>query len=299
MGSCRRRETERVVPHAEFFELRECVCEAAEWHERVRDEAQGPQLARSDGEERLDGVGAEDYWVEFLAELGVARKVPQGVRDVAGVEARLKGDVVDAGAAVLGLDAHGDEEDKEAVGIFEGQGGEANVEGLLAEEAAGECNGPACGTTVCASECNDFLPDLRGDTFEPALCQVHRLGVGKEDEHWDEVIREGRLTTLCAARRRLDCKAAGRRLEDTRLRATEAYTGQYSLLGKGEGRPIAVMDSIRRVEVCSPAAKRCYRDGQEVRSLETSICKSFRTRVGFASIYVHYGGRRVLYVSRE
>ena len=99
-----------MVPHAELFELMERVCEAAEWHERVRDKAQGAQLARGDREERLDGIGAEDHWVDFLAELGVACEVPQSTWNVAGVEAGLEGDVVYAGAAILGLDAEGDKE---------------------------------------------------------------------------------------------------------------------------------------------------------------------------------------------
>ena len=172
-----------MVPHGKLLEFGEHVCETTEWHEGVRDEAQGAQLAGGDRVQRLEGIGAEVHGVAFLAQLRVAREVSQVWWDVVGVERWLEGDVMYAGTAVFGLDAVAAEEDDEAVGVLEGEGSEADVERLLAEEAGGECDGPACGTTVCARECDNLLPDFGRDTFKPALSWVHRLGIGEVGEH--------------------------------------------------------------------------------------------------------------------
>ena len=97
--------------------------------------------------------------------------------------------------------------------------------------------------------------------------------------------KKGRVgDSRCAGKRRLDCEAAGRWLQDTRHEQVGKAYSPIPYSGKAKGGPITVMDGTRLVEVCSPAAKGCYRDGQEVRGIETSICKSFQTRGGFASI---------------
>ena len=154
--------------------------EIAEWHcaARVCDEAERAQLARGEREKRLDGVCGEVHRVDLLPGLRprAACEVPEGTRNVTGVQRGLEGDVLDAGSAVLGLNMEGDEEDQKASGVCEGERREADVEGLFAKESAGEGDGPACCATVCTCEGEDFLPDLGRDTLESSYSRIHCLG---------------------------------------------------------------------------------------------------------------------------